>query len=349
MAAQRKEPDKVPVVIQAYSMILKSIVGVTEYRYLHDLDIQIKAKVGFQRMFPEVLNVPEGILPEYAEIGLVPTAFGGKLAWFEDAPPYISEYPIKTPEDVDRLKEAGIPDPKKDGVTPEILKRLEYFCDHFPKDLREKYGYIDGNIYVEGITEGAALAMGYDKFLLWMRLHPDSLHKWLDLSVEWLLRYCSAVENIVGPCKTLFVPDHSPSMVGKEFFNEFMLPYFNRIFSRYDGALRIWHNEGRVGHMMDSIDKIEAEVWHFGFEDDPVECKKNTHFCLMGNIHPPWLVQAKPHQVEEASKKLISAIGEGGGLWLSTGGGIAPETPIENLKSLVTSVDKYGKYPISKT
>ena len=116
-------------------------------------------------MFPEILNLPMGILPEYAEfIGPIPTAFGAKLGWYEDAPPYIAEYCVKSPEDVDRLVEAGIPDPHQEGVTSEIIRRLRYFVKNFPRDLRESHGYIDGNVYPGALIEGAALTMGYDKF-----------------------------------------------------------------------------------------------------------------------------------------------------------------------------------------
>ena len=345
-----KEPDEVPVVLLVYGLVLKSIAGVSEYEYYQDLDLQLKAKLEFQRMFPDVWNVTMGTYPEYAEfVGPMPTAFGGEIEWLEDAPPYVSEYPIKEPEDVDRLVEAGIPDPRTDGIAPEFLKRLQYFLDNFPKDIREKYNYLDGNIYPGlGPSEGASLCMGYDTFLVWMRLHPDVLHKWLDLTTTWLIKYCEAIEELVGKCKILFLPDHSASMVGDKFFNEFILPRLNRIFKHYKGALRIWHNEGSVGHMLSAVDKIDAEVWHFGPFDDSIECKKKTHFCLMGNIHPPWLAKATPAEVEEACKELILNTASGGKFWLSTGGGMAPGTPFDNIRAMFKAVEKYGKYPIKR-
>ena len=94
-----------------------------------------------------------------------------------------------------------------------------------------------------------------------MRKYPEVIHKLLRLSTEFYLRYCEAIEEVVGKCKILFIPDHMASMVSKKFFNEFILPYLNKVFNKYPKALRIWHNEGSCEHMLDAIDKIKADVW----------------------------------------------------------------------------------------
>jgi len=331
-----KKVDEIPVVLQAYALVLKRFAGVKEYEYYHNIKLQLEAKVAFQRRFPEVINI--GTYAEYGELGLIPTAFGGKLGWMEDSPPYVAEYPIKNPEDVDKIAEAGSPDARA-GVASEMLRRLEYFYEWFPRDLRDEYGYVDGVLCPGICVEGAALAMGYDNFLIWMRLHPDVLHKWLRLATDWYLKYCEAAEEVVGPCKILWVADHSPHMVGKRQFQEFILPYLNKVFSRYKGAFRIWHNEGSVGHMLDEIDKIDAEVWHFGPFDDEIQCRAKTHFCLQGNIHPPYFSKYMPKEVEEKCEELISKVGLGK-FWLSTGGGMAPGTPFKNIDAMIKTAKK---------
>ena len=348
-AVKGEEPDKVPVVLQVYSLVLKQIVGVTEYKYYQNSRLQLKAKIAFQERFPEVLNVGMGMLPEYGEfVGPIPTAFGADLEWTEDAPPYVVNYPIKNAEDVDRLIESGLPDPRVEGVSAEILRRLEYFTENFPTELKERYWYVDGNIQAGAYIEGAALTMGYDKFLIWLRLHPKTLHRWLGFATDWYLEYCKAIEEVVGRCRILWVPDHSPSMVGEEQFREFLLPYLNKVFDKYPKALKIWHNEGSVGHMLDAVDEIRADVWHFGAFDDPVQCKEKTHFCLQGNLHPPWMARNSPQEIEETCRDLILKIAEGGRFWLSTGGGMAPDTPFENIQAIIKAVDTYGKYPIRR-
>ena len=100
--------------------------------------------------------------------------------------------------------------------------------------------------------------------------------------------------------------------------------------------------------MLSEVDKIEAEVWQFGPEDEPAICKARTHFCLMGNIHPPWFAEHSPDQVEKKCREIILKAGEGGGLWLSTGGGLAPGTPLRNIEAMVKAAEKWGIYPLKK-
>ena len=49
--------------------------------------------------------------------------------------------------------------------------------------------------------------------------------------------------------------------------------------------------------------------------DDPALCKAKTHFCLMGNIHPPWFARYTTTQVEEKCKEIIVNAGSGGGFF----------------------------------
>jgi|GEM_PF-2041612 len=342
-----KDFEAVPVVLQVYGLVLKRFGGVKEYEYYQDVRLQLRSKVAFQRRFPSVVNIGMGSYPEGGEMITIPTAFGGEIRWMEDSPPYVVNYPIAVPEDVDRIEEAGVPDAAS-GVASEFLKRLEYFYEWFPKDLREEYGYVDGVLCPGALVEGAALSMGYDKFFVWMRLHPDSLHRWLRIATDWYLKYCRAIEEVVGPCKVLWVPDHIPHMMGKKQFQEFVLPYLNKVFGRYKGALRVWHNEGAVGHMLEEVDKIDAEVWHFGPSEDVARCRLKTHFCLQGNIHPPDFVKMSERQVVEECEKLISMAWPGK-FWLSTGGGMSPGTPFRNIDAMVSVAKRYEKHSSFRT
>jgi len=344
-AAKHEEPDKVPVALQCYSMVLKRYHRMLEKDYYKDVRVQLESYIAIQRRFPEVYFTI--LWPETVPLTIfVPVAFGGKWIEMEDSSPW-AESPIKTPEDVDRLVSAGIPDIEEVPYVRQFLDGLRYFYDWYPRDLRDKYGYIDGDIVSPPLVEGAALTVGYDKFLVWMRLYPDVVHKLLKLVTEFLIKLFKAEEEIVGKAKKLFLPDHTPSMLNREQFNEFCLPYFNKIFDRYSGALRIWHNEGKCSKILDDVDKIHADVWHFG--DDPAICKKKTHFCLMGNLEPAGvMLKGTPEEVEEQAKEVIYEAGEGGGLWLSTAGGLAPGTPFKNIEALIRACDKYGRYPLKR-
>jgi len=346
-ALKGEEPDKVPLVLQAYALVLKSIHGVSELEYYRNVKLQLEAKIEFLRMFPEIYNLPMGVLPEYGEfIGPIPTAFGGEMGWHEDSPPYVLKYPIKSPEDVDIIIESGLPDPIEGSITSEVLRRLDYFTRNFPRYLIEECGYLQGSLFPGSLIEGAALSMGYDTFLIWMRRYPDVIHRWLGHVTDFYLKYCEAMEERVGPCSLLFIPDHMASMMGAYQFNQFVLPYLNRVFNRYNKALRIWHNEGGCGYMLDSIDKLKADVWQCGPKDDLLRVKKETHFTVCGNIHPPSILKMTPRELEEKCRELILKAAPGGRFWLGTGGGMAPGTSPWHIRAFIRAVEKFGNYPI---
>ena len=329
------------VVTEAYSMMLKNYFQIKEKDYYNDVRIQLESIVSFQKRFPEILNIGEGSSPQYGENLTIPSAFGGIIGWMDDSPPFIKEYPIKKPEDIDKIIENGTPEPNS-GVASRILDMLDYFYDWFPRELRDEYGYVDGVLAPGRCVESAALSMGYDKFFKWMRLYPDLIRKWLKIATDWYIQYCGAIESIVGDCKLLWIPDHTAHMVGKKQFTEFILPYLNKIYNKYPKALRVYHNEGKVDHMLEDINKINAEVWHFGPFDDARRCRNETHFCLQGNLHPPNFLSYTPEEVIQKSKELIESVGLGR-FWLSTGGGLAPGTPMRNIDALIQVAKEYSR------
>lgn len=342
ISIKHKEPDKVPIVLLVYGLVLKRYPRTSEKEYYHNPKLQIEAKVAFQKRFPEIWNLYNGA-PEHGELVILPIIFGGELSWPQDDPPWVTQYPIQEEEDVDRLIERGIPDPRESPVVQRYLEYVQYYYEWFPRDLREEYGYVDHQVTGPfGPVEGAALCVGYDKFLVWMKRKPGIVKKLLNIATETYIRYIEAVEEIVGDCRLLLVPDHMAAQVRGEEMEEFIIPYLNKVFRRYNRALRIWHNEGsitrngRSPERLEIVDKIEADVWHFGWFDDPALCKERTHFCLMGNLHPPGIMlKGTPEEIIEASRGIISKVAKGGGLWLSTGGGMAPGTPLRNIDAMI--------------
>ncbi len=357
IASRHEEPDKVPLVLYGYALVQKDFIGVREFDFYQNLRYQVEAKAAFVRRFKDAQCCWSSacVMPEGGfETGTVATAFGGRITWMADAPPWVSLTPINDPEDADKIYSKPLPDPRKSGESMWFLKGIKYFKDWFPLELRREYDLIYGNVGPQTLlAEGLALAMGYDKWMTWMFLHPKELKKLMDVVTDYIIEVVNCASEIVGEAKYIFLPDHGPSFVNEYQFREFLLPYLNRFFKKFDyipkeGGVRIWHNEGRVSHMLKAIDEIDAEVWQFGAFDDPELCKKNTHFCLMGNLHPPGiLLKGDPKEVYYETINIIKKAGYGGGLWISSGGGMAPNTPFDNLEAIMKAIEDYGKYPLS--
>lgn len=68
------------------------------------------------------------------------------------------------------------------------------------------------------------------------------------------------------------------------------------------------------------------------------------HTCIMGAVPHVLLQTASAQEVDEYCQKLIKACGKGGGFILTTHTGITDEAKPENVRAMVESVAKYGRY-----
>ncbi len=68
------------------------------------------------------------------------------------------------------------------------------------------------------------------------------------------------------------------------------------------------------------------------------------HTCIMGGVPHSLLQVGSPSEVEGYCKNLIQTCGKGGGFILTTSTGITNEARPENVKAMIDSVRKYGRY-----
>jgi len=68
------------------------------------------------------------------------------------------------------------------------------------------------------------------------------------------------------------------------------------------------------------------------------------HTCIMGGLPHTMLQVSSPSEIEDHVKNLIKVCGKGGGFILCTSTGITNEARPENVKAMIDTVKKYGKY-----
>lgn len=336
-AANHKQPARVPVVVWGPSApFVTAFTGKKVKDYYLDPKVKLQSHLAFLQIFPEVIAVP-GIYPDFGAVGL-PSTMGCPVTWLDNDAP-VAHPLLADIRDVLSLK---LPDPAVDGCLAIELKQWEYFWEHADEKFVEKYGYLDGAAFVLGPVETAGLMRGYTDFFIDLHYNPELVHKLLDMNTEVAIKYLHACEKINGRMKRLAVADHVPAQISPEHFQEFWLPYMSRIFREFSYAeIRLWHNEGSSKHVFSSLKNLGANVWHFG-EDSILDAKKSVgdFLCLMGNVHPVnELAYGSYESVYAEARKVIREGSHGGGLWLSSGGGLAPDTLKTNLQALIDAAN----------
>ena len=331
-AVQGIQGERVPVVLWAIGQSYAPFAGIKDNEYYQDPEKMLYAQVRFHEYFPDVLTVP-GLWPDFggvAELG----ALGATVDFPENSPPHITR-PALT--DIHEAINLLIPNPRNADFTSQVLDYLKYFKKNTPEKLQKEYGYLDGHMFCMGPAELTALTLGYEKYSYALFEQPKLVHLLAQKITAFLKEYLTAQMEIVGPAKRIIVVDHLAGMISPQTYWEFAHPYLTEIFEMVSEAeIRLYHNENNYLQHIDYVKELPANVCHIGPKHNIAKDKAGLGKCVMGNLHPITdLLNGSEKDIIMKSKEIIKTAGKGGGLWLSTGGGMAPETPPAKMKLLI--------------
>lgn len=307
--------------------------------YYRDANVKFLTQKMVLDQFPQIRWVP-GFHADYGTI-IEASALGCHIEWFEDEAPHAHPC-LNSIHDVSKIR---LPDPMKDGLMPEALDQLKYIWQQIEPKYIEEYGYLEGFALCLGPMEIAGHMCGYEKLFLELFDHPKSVHKLLEIITDCVLLWLKAQEEVNGKISFLIMIDHLPANLSLQMFDEFCFPYFKNIFDQYPDAIRLYHNEGKSDHYLTKIPEFGANVFHCGFIDLPKA--KNLigdQLCFMGNLDANnILLNGTPLEVKQKCIDLLKTAAPGGGYILCTGGAMAPETPEENILSMVEASLDYER------
>ncbi len=209
--------------------------GVPLYQLHYNAKDIVKA---FESMKPlaERLGVPAPV-PRLAGFCYTHVStFGGRIICPEDSEPTPTPV-IKTPEDIERLEE-----PKNYLETPLIKKRLEVLeeLQRYRPDAPKFIGHL-----LEGPITTAVMLMGPD-FLVLPYDNPKMAHRFLSFCTESALNYAYAISDYFGqpiiPGER-GIPDDFAGMFPPALFEEFVIPYWDRMYQGLKATERYLHSE----------------------------------------------------------------------------------------------------------
>jgi len=181
---------------------------------------------------------------------------------------------------------------------------------------------------------------------------PEKLKAALDKLVDY--RIATAVPAVKEEGRPSVGSSGEPHRVSDEFmsreqFEEFAWPFWKKAIDAtyglgYDIVSMFF--EGQRDRQIEYFADFPKGSLLILFEKtDIIRAKEilGDSACLMGNVPLALLQVGSPQDVEEYCKKLIKTCGRGGGFILANGGGIYDAKP-ENMKAMVDSAKKYGRY-----
>jgi uroporphyrinogen-III decarboxylase len=283
------------------------------------------------RTFPETIFLP-GF---WSEFGMCtePSAFGSVCIWGENEFPFARKV-LLSPSEVERLE---MPDPRKHGLLPLVIKRLK----HLQPEI-EKAGHKIRFAVARGPLNIASFLMGTSEFMEALKTEPELMHRLLSLITDFVVDWIAVQREAFPTIDGIFLLDDIVGFISRRDFETFGLPCLKQAFDA-DVSVKFFHNDAPCKASAPLLEAAGINLLNFGVQHTLAEMKTwtNNRIALMGNIPPrDVLAEGTPADVKRSVSQMLNAVGDWSRLIISCGGGMPPNAPTENIKALISAVSE---------
>jgi hypothetical protein len=371
-ATRLEKPDRVPVV-PIYDIFASRYGGITQHEMLFDLD---KADRALEKTI-EDLGFIDGQHLSYAGLGrTLQTIFPSPpmLPGIDGMPPDVEyqfvEKSVMEPEDYGRIAEGSaelwileklkINHPQMrnplglfksvGAIVSDTLRMRRSIKRWRGKGMESMVAY---NIAFTPMEFISLALRSFNDFVLDIFRYPDEIKaagKKLMRSMKMmgmLMITLSGVKRVfLGGTRT------SASFISPRQFEELALPEWEELVNYFSskGVTPILHFDSDWTAFFPYLKNLPAGkcILNLDGTSDIFQAKEilGDHMCVMGDVPASLLKLGEPEEVDDYCRKLITELGTDGGFILSSGCTVPIDARPENVKAMVQSVQRYGKYPI---
>jgi uroporphyrinogen-III decarboxylase len=323
--ARGGQADRVPVAFIVDSPWLPGYAGIDTLDYFLRDDEWLRINLGLLERFPDVAWIP-GFWVEYG-MAAEPSAFGARIVWHHDRPPSIEA----VRGGLHALADIEPPDPQEHGLMPLVLQSYA----NAERRLRS-HGINIKMVCARGPFAVAGWVLGITEFMTALVEDPETSHRFLNTMTTTIVHWLHAQLDVLHSPEGIMVLDDIVGMISPKMFEEYVRPYFSRIFQEFKGLVKVYHNDTPCAHLLAPISTLGFDVFNFSHQHDiALVQSKMPNVALMGNVPPlSLMVRGTPDQVELFARECVQKTG-GRGLILSAGGGVSPETPAWAIDAVV--------------
>ncbi|MFX0195521.1 MAG: uroporphyrinogen decarboxylase family protein, partial [Candidatus Hodarchaeota archaeon] len=255
------------------------------------------------------------------------------------------EAAVKTPEDAEKVE---LPDPAP-------------FMGPYYETMELALG--QGWYPLAPIMGGWISAAGYsitepETILFWTIKEPDLVHKLLDVSADYAIRWAELLVEKFGADAWIPWdpnPTDSNTLVDAEMFAKFPLPRAIKVHQKVlDMGVPLWFthwcSEHKLNIQAGHIEKVpmgDPGILSFGPEvpiEQQVE-RWGKDYIIIGNVDPPAMMTQPFEEVFELCRKNIEAgMKASRGYMLACGCELPPPTPPANVYAMTKAAREFGRY-----
>jgi MtaA/CmuA family methyltransferase len=267
-------------------------------------------------------------------------AMGCGVIYPDDTAPLAVEPALRDLKDIDRLQP---PDPERDFPLNEVLKAVAI--------LRREFG---DRVFVMGRADQgpmslAAMLRGHSQFFLDIAEESNAplVGRLMDVCVEAGVRYAMALRAAGAHGTSL--GELGSDTISPAMYRRFTVPRLSRFYGAmreadFPGSL---HQCGNTVSVLDDMATTGAAILELDPATSLRQAKEKTRgrAAVLGMVDPANVLErGTPATVAAKSLEAIEVLAPGGGFILGPGCALTPETPEENVKTLLESAERFGRY-----
>jgi len=304
--------------------------GISNIDYYSSDEHWLKSNIAAIKRFPDVWFLPSF----WSEYGMCtePSAFGSRMIFLEKSLPH-SEKIISDISETDKLPQPNV---KTDGLLPFMISRLKNNEEVIKRaDHQVRFAIARGPLNI------ATFLMGTTEFMLALAMDPEGSHKLLRKITGFICDWLAWQKECFSSIEGVLILDDIIGFLGEPEFNEYVIPYFKKIFNCTSAKARFLHNDAEGLITAKYLTEISVNMFNFSFNHSMGEMRglAGRNVVLVGNIPPRDVLAAgTPEQVNNAVKRAFEEIKNYDRIIWSAGGGMPPGVPDSNIKAFINAV-----------
>lgn len=267
----------------------------------------------------------------FSDILVIPEALGLGLRFVENEGP-VFERPITTAADIDALPHIDVNHSLKyvaQGIrllTPSLKVPLIGFCGA-PFTL--------ASYMIEGKS-----SRDLRKTKQWLLRDPESFHKLLERLADLSIAYLEM--QVEAGVQAVQIFDSWAGMLAHQQFKEFSLAYFDKIIKRIKPLVPVIVFCKGSSVFAPDLAKVAPNAISIDWNANMAALRPLIHssVALQGNLDPDLLYAPLPFLRKEV-ERLLKTMHRDPGYIFNLGHGIAPDTPVDAVKTLVECIKQY--------
>lgn len=218
------------------------------------------------------------------------------------------------------------------GRVPVILKAIEMMKEKVGDDLAIIAGF-------EGPVTLASDLVGVESFMMWFIKKPENVVQLIDLATDACIEYANALVDHGADVICVADPVASPDLVSPDMFDSIIKQRLTKLAENING-IKVLHICGNTTKILGSMAECKFDALSIEEKVKDIKAAKEVTKgqSLVGTVSAAvTMFRGTPDQVKEEARSCLS----NGINVLAPGCGIAPTTPIANVKALVEARNEF--------